>query len=71
MASFMALLRCGRRHDEGKKARKTQANCGANPPHDTGRDILAETQSAKGLTDTQLLKCFVERRESEAFAALM
>jgi hypothetical protein len=27
---------CGRRHNEGKKSRETQANCGGNPPVDTG-----------------------------------
>jgi RNA polymerase sigma factor (sigma-70 family) len=32
---------------------------------------LAETQSAQGLTDRQLLQRFVQRREGDAFAALM
>jgi hypothetical protein len=32
----MAWLRCRRRHDEGKNGRKTQGNCGRNPPVDTG-----------------------------------
>jgi hypothetical protein len=36
MASFIALLRCGRRHDEGKNASGTQANCDANPTVDDG-----------------------------------
>jgi hypothetical protein len=32
----MAFPQAGRRHDQGKNGRKTQGNCGRNPPVDTG-----------------------------------